>query len=172
MENIIFQITLIIVFIANSIQCFKIIKNKSSIGISVDAYYLTFISVLIMFISSNDFNIKIICFVELIFTILTLFFIFKYKESKFKYFNFNKSFYIPLFFSFFMIFGIAQSISSFKNKTNKSSVSIAAYLLWFLLNVFLIYLSNDIYVIAPLIITNILYIYIIFDYYLKKYSNI
>ena len=59
-----------------------------------------------------------------------------------------------------MIFGVAQSITSYKNK-GKSNVSISAYLLWGFLNCLLLYQSNDWYIQASLTVTNILYLYII-----------
>lgn len=159
MEAYIFLITLFVVLISNSIQTYKIYIKKTSQGISFDAYYLTLIAVSIMAISTNDLSIRVIAITEFIMTVITLYFLFYYNDGY--VFKLTKTFFVSLFFSFIMIFGVAQSITSYKNK-GKSNVSISAYLLWGFLNCLLLYQSNDWYIQTSLTITNILYLYIIF----------
>ena len=158
MEAYIFFITLSVVLVSNSIQTYKIYIKKTSQGISFDAYYLSLIAVSIMAISTNDLSVRVIAIAEFIMTAVTLYFLFYYRDGY--VFKLTKTFFISLCFSLIMIFGVAQSITSYKNK-GKSNVSISAYLLWGFLNFLLLYQSNDWYIQASLTVTNILYLYII-----------
>lgn len=156
MESTFFTISLIIISIAYLAQIHKMLKRKEAQGVSLDAYSLSCISLTVILFSSNDFLVQILTAIELTFVLISIYIIFIYQGK----FNVSKDFLIAAFFSFLMIFSVAQVLKSMRE--NSSSVSIIAYLLWGGLNGILIYLSNDIYIQIPLVITNILYIYIIY----------
>ena len=163
MDFQLFLISFIIILISYLMQLIKVIKIGNTNGLSLDAYYLTIISLFIITISSNDKFVIILTAIELVLSLLSIIIIIYYQ----KIWKPAKEFFLAVFFSFLMIFGVAQSIKSFKSK-GYSSVSITSHLLWFFLNSILIYLSNDIYIQIPLMITNILYIYIILDTFRKN----
>lgn len=163
MDFQLFTISLIIITISYLTQLIKVIQVKNANGLSLDAYYLTLISLFLITLSSNDRYVIILTSLELILSLISIVIIIYFQ----KVWKPAKDFFYAVFFSFLMIFGVAQSIKSFKSK-GYSSVSISSHLLWFLLNSILIYLSNDLYIQIPLIITNILYIYIIFDTFKKN----
>lgn len=159
MQTTVFFTSLILITISYGVQIYKMLSKHSAQGISLDAYYLTIVSLIIILITSTDITVQILMGVELFLVLLSVFFIFEYQTQR----GVKKEFWIALAFSFLMIFGIAQSIKSFKE--NSSSVSISAYLIWGGFNCSLIYLSNDWYIQIPLVITNLLYLYIIFKAY-------
>lgn len=163
MQTTFFLISLFIISISYLTQLLKIYKSKKADGVSVDAYYLTVISLTLIVFSSNDKLVILLTGLELILSLLTIVIIIWYQ----KIWKPAQEFFLAVGFSFLMIFGVAQSIKSFKTK-GKSQVSMTSYILWFFLNGILIFLSNDWYIQLPLIITNMLYIYILIDTFRKN----
>jgi O-antigen ligase len=165
----IFYITIILVSFGYISQFYKIIKNKSSIGVSIEAYYVTFISVMVMTILSETNEVYMIALTELILTIYGIYIINKYKKDKLK--RLDKDFYISLVLSFFMIFGVAQAIESYKDKNNITQVSIQSYLLWIMLDSMVIYMAENNMIIAALSTSISIYVYIIINTMIKNKNS-
>lgn len=166
MDLNLFFITVLLAGFAYYNQFIKIIREKSSSGVSIDSYLISGMAEAVMFFCSEVFLVKLIIIFHLFFSLFGAYLIYKYRTTSIKLFS--SDFVVSLFFSFFMIFGVAQSLASFKNKSKYTNVSINSYLLFFILNVITLYLETNIYVLLSLCITNFLYGFIIIDTYLKK----
>ncbi len=169
MNDILFFTFLFITISGYYIQYNKIYINKSSYGISFNAYIVSFIatsSLCINSYSQKDY-VFIISIIELILLLIGLFLIYIYKKNDFNE-KFSFSFFISLFFAFFMIHGIAQAIKNFKTK-GKINISINSYLLFISLDLIIIYLTTNKIIIFCSCITISVFIYIIIDTYIKNY---
>ena len=168
MDFLLFIFFLIITLIGYYVQYSKIYKNKSSFGISFHAYIISFVATFSLIINSysqKDY-VLILAISELILIIIGMYLIYKYKKEPLE--KTSISFFIALFFSFFMIHGISQAIKNYKTK-GKINVSISSYLLFILLDLIIIYLTNNIFIKICSSITIIVFIYIILDTYFKNY---
>lgn len=169
MSDILFFTFLFITLGGYYAQYSKIYKYKSSYGISFNAYIVSFIatsSLCINSYSQKDY-VFIISIIELILLLIGLFLIYIYKKNDFNE-KFSFSFFISLFFAFFMIHGIAQAIKNFKTK-GKINISINSYLLFISLDSIIIYLTTNKLIIFCSCITISVFIYIIIDTYIKNY---
>lgn len=165
MYEIVFVITFVAVVIGYSLQLIKIIKKKSSKGVSFQAWFITFIAASIITFNADAESVFIIASSEVLLSILGMFLIFLYRSQ-----NSEKAtpvFFIALFASFFMVHGVMQAIESYRH-IGRSNVSIGSYSTWILLDVMVIYLAEDLKIMFALGISIFLYLYIVIATFLKN----
>lgn len=155
----------LLVFLAYVFQLFKTYSTKRGDGIALNGYLVTFITLssYIVWSKGSLGNIKIL---ELIVHTITFAVIFMHSSKM----RFSKKdtvvFAVALLGSFNLIGGIAQAYKSFQH-LHARDVSVMHYLLIFSANLLFLHVaflederSN---IIAGLILTNIIYMYILFQ---------
>lgn len=167
MDSILFVFVFTITIVSYLTQIFKIVKNKSSEGVSLQAYIITLIALIVMTINTDSDKVYLLAISESILTFIGIVIIYKFSKVLEKN---SIDFLIALGCSFFMIHGVMQGIKSFKHK-GFSTVSISSYALWILLDSIIIYFEQDIKVIVALSISILIYIYIMIDTMIKKNTN-
>jgi len=157
----IFVISSCLILMGYSFQCLTILKNKSSRGISFNAYLITFIaSVMLTLIAKNDY-VFYLGILETLLVVISMLIILHYKD----YDLVEKKgviFSIALVGSFFMLHGIMQMIKSF-NHHDVTSISLRSYLSFITLDALIIYLAEDIKIIIALSVCIVIYTYICSD---------
>ena len=166
-DSVLFCIVFTITIVSYLTQIFKIVKNKSSDGVSLQAYIITFIALIVMTINTDSDKVYILAIVESILASIGIIVIYFYSKEFEKS---SKDFFIAFICSFFMIHGVMQGIKSFKHN-GFSTVSISSYTLWILLDCIIIYFESDKNVIIALIITILIYLYIIIDTMIKNINK-
>jgi len=164
MSNLFFYIVLTLILTSYATQLNKIYKNKSSTGISLQAYIITFIAITLLTFNADSKEVFYIGFLEMILSLFGILLIYYFKNEEEKI---SKIFIVALTGSFFMIHGIMQGIKSFQHK-GKSTISISSYLIWIAMDLMIIYLATDIKIIIALLISILIYVYIIIDTIFKN----
>lgn len=160
-----FYIGIMVVILGYSTQIIKIFRKKSANGVSKNAYLTSLIAVTSTMIVADNIQVQIIAFISGIFSLATVISI-----SYFNHINNAKteqaenkySLYIAMLFSFFMVYGVAQSLKSFKIKGVTHNVSILSYSIWFAYCIILMSLAIDIKVVIAYFVSGLLYSYIIY----------
>ncbi len=154
-----------LVFIAYVFQLFKTYHTKRGDGIALNGYLVTFITLLSYIVWSKG-SLGSIKILELIVHTLTFVVIFIHSSKM----RFSKKdtvvFFVALFGSFNLIGGIAQAYKSFQN-LHARDVSVMHYFLIFIANLLFLHValgeSERSNIITGLIITNLIYVYILFQ---------
>lgn len=154
-----------LVFLAYVFQLFKTYSTKRGDGIALNGYLVTFITLssYILWSKGSLGNIKIL---ELMVHTLT-FVVIVMHSSKIRFSKKDTMiFLVALFGSFNLIGGIAQAHKSFQN-LHARDVSVMHYFLIFIANLLFLHValleSERSNIIIGLIITNIIYMYILFQ---------
>lgn len=170
MNELLFFVVLLITGASYILQFYKILKSKTSIGISLQAYLITFIAISILTFNADSNYVFYLGAIEMVLSGFGVFLIYYYREDLEKI---TKSFLIALFGSFFMIHGVMQGIKSFNHRAY-SNVSVSSYLLWVFMDGIIIYFAEDNKIIIALFISVLIYFYIIIDtlYKNRKYKKI
>lgn len=164
MDSILFIFVVTITIVSYSTQIFKIVKNKSSDGVSLQAYIITLIALIVMAINTDSDKVYLLAITESLLTFIGIMIIYIYSKTFEKN---STNFIIAFICSFFMIHGVMQGIKSFKHK-GISNVSINSYVLWALMDGIIIYFESDIKVIIALSISISIYFYITIDTIIKN----
>ncbi len=170
MDFILFLFFLIVTLVGYYAQYNKIYKHKSSYGVSLNAYIISFIATTSLFLNSysqQDY-VFILAISELLLLVMGLFLIYKYKQEPLE--KISIAFLIALIFSFFMIHGVSQAIKNYNTK-GKINISISSYLLFIILDLIIIYLTSNQFIKICSTITIIIFIYIIIDTYIKNFRT-
>ena len=167
-DSVLFCFVFTITIVSYLTQIFKIVKNKSSDGVSLQAYIITFIALIVMTINTDSDKVYILAIAESVLAFIGIAIIYNFSKVLEKN---SIDFLIALGCSFFMIHGVMQGIKSFKHK-GFSTVSISSYALWVLLDSIIIYFEQDIKVIVALSISILIYIYITIDTILKNNNKL
>jgi len=152
-----------LIILSYSFQIIKINKNKNANGISYQSYLVGMIASFSLFMIATDNIIKYTSLVSFIMSLINLILILFY-HNKTNYHNKienKKTFLISLFFSFIGVFGVAQSIKTYKYK-GVSNVNIYSYSMWFFIDIILILKSTNILTTISLFLSIIFYSYIIY----------
>lgn len=165
MELIFFLTVLSLTCISYIIQFYKILTTKTSKGVSLQAYIITFVAIAILTINADASKVFYLGVVEMILSLFGAILIYRYREDTEKL---SRSFLMALGASFLMIHGVMQGIKSYSHK-GYSSVSVISYLIWILMDIMIIYLAEDIKIILALGVSILIYFYIIVDTMLKNY---
>jgi len=163
-----FLITIFILTFSLGSQFIKMIKNKSSLGISYFAYLFGFLSQLTTFFVADNIYIIYISIYGMIGSALNFFTIF--------YFNFKNNdmhinienkidFFIGLISSLMMIFGVSQAIKSYKHIGITYNVSRIAYIFSIFYALMIVYLSINIFVFISGLLSLFFYSYILYRTY-------
>jgi len=165
-----FLFALIMLFTAGAYlsQSYKVYNNRSSHGVSWQAYLISMIGVLTMAIYSQNNHVTALCLIESALILLTLILILVYGESKPR--SIGKTFFVAITCSLFMVRGVMQAIES-SNHTGRSQVSITGYMLWIALNCALLILAESYYVISGLAASTIIFAYIIYRTIVQNKNN-
>ena len=158
------KIGFVLVFLAYFVQLYKTYKTKRGDGIALNGYLVTFIT-LSGYIFWSKGTIGFVKVLELLIHTLTFAYIF----GKSKRIGFSKKnsgvFLVALLGSINLIGGIAQAYKSYQNIA-PSDVSFMHYLLIFTANFFFLYVAfveqERFAIFFGLIMTNIIYLYILF----------
>ncbi len=164
MNTLLFLIVLAITFISYVLQFYKVHVSKSSIGISLQSYVITFIAISILTFNADVKEVFYLGLAEMILAIYGIVLIYYYREDLE---TTSKAFFVALGASFLMIHGVAQGIKSYQHK-NKTTVSINSYSLWILMDGIIIYFTKDFKIIIALVISILIYLYIIADATIKN----
>lgn len=166
------ELGFLLVFLAYLVQLYKLYKTKQGNGIALNGYLVTFITLLSYIVWSKG-TIGSVKILELCIHSLTFAYIFYHTDKV----VFSKKdlgvFFIALIGSFNLIGGIAQAYKSYQNIAPRD-VSFIHYLLIFIANFLFLHVAfiehERITIFFGLIITNIVYSYILFKtaYWITK----
>lgn len=165
-DFMVFCVTAVVIFLGYMHQLLNIVVNKSSAGVSYKAYIVSLIATLILIIATDSTLLKIIGILEALLCLITLPFIKCFRGLN----SSNTSavaFFTALSLSVFMIHGVLQAIKSYRRE-GPSSVSIPSYVLYTLLSLFMLVMTEGGFVTTTLLINIALYIYIIMTTYFNN----
>lgn len=156
------QVSIIIALIISAYaqQIYAIVKNKSSHGVSFQAYVVTTVATLALLFNADTKSVLFVALTELTLVLLTTYLIIHYRSTDFWEKYTNGVFAFALAGSFGMLHGITQTIKTYKEE-HKSSVSSFSYVVWIFQDVLLISLTNSIAIITAFVLNISMYSYII-----------
>jgi len=140
-------------------QAVKVVKIKSTIGVSFELYVIALIgsSSMIFFAETNI--VFYLGLVEVIFVLFPIYFIYIYKEgSKIKI---NKDFILSFLLGLIMIFGVRQLLELIKDNYN-NNVSVSAFYSYISLSGAIFYIAESPWIRLATAICVLVYIGIIF----------
>lgn len=149
-----------LIMVAYLQQIYAIVKNRSSHGISFQAYMITMIATLSLLFNADTKNVLFIALTELALVLLTTYLIIYYRSTDFWEKYTTGVFPFALIASFGMLHGVTQTIKMFREEY-KSSVSSFAYIIWIFQDVLLISITNSIVIITAFVLNIFMYSYII-----------
>lgn len=141
-------------------QIYSIVKNRSSHGISFQAYVVTTVATLALLFNADTKSVLFVALTELALVLLTAYLIIHYRSTDFWEKYTNGVFAFALAGSFGMLHGITQTIKTFQEE-HKSSVSSFAYAVWIFQDVLLISITNSVTIITAFVLNISMYSYII-----------
>ena len=154
-----FFVGVLLVFSGYSSQIVKVIRFGGAHGVSLHSYLIASVSFFINSLVAENEELVILSFFGMSLSLLTSSIIIycdrKYNEDL-------RVFAIALFFSLFMVFGVAQSIKSFRTVGRTEAVSVLSTSIWFIYALNSAYMATSIYVVLAAFVGMFFLMYILF----------
>jgi len=171
MEITVFLISVVAIIFGYFSQIYKIYKVKDTLSVSPASYFVGFVANISLFISSvNEYVIFITVFgiIMSLSVFLTIIY-YDYKNDKFKIsIKTSKALLFGFIASLFGIFGVAQAVVCFENKSPTTHVSYHAYIVWIVYALTQIYLSDSSMVLFAASTSLVFYLFVVYNSFTKK----
>jgi hypothetical protein len=142
-------------------QMITLVKSKSAIGVSYQAYLIGAIADGFIIYNSYSFEVQIISAIHLVLALIVMAYtMYLQQKTNYKFKEKLRPFIISFLCSLIMITGVSQAYKSYQAKNKKTNVSFLNYFLQTFNLSIMIFLESNIAVILPLGISLALHAYI------------
>jgi len=149
---------LILIFSGYVLSSAKILRNRSSGGVSLVGQVVCLVSWSSIVWNSENNEIFIMGVFGFFMSMTFLYCIYLYPDNKREG---GASIFISLMFAAVMVNGVPQAVKSFRFNGSTRNVSVLAYFIWLSFSLNTLYLAVDEFVFCAALLTAILYFYIV-----------